>query len=419
MSRIHKQETETQYKSKISKVLENAPSYVKDFALHMNNGKRSTGTQARYLESVMEFISFEKDMIPDFSEIPVKEFPVEVFSALTVKDLNEYRAFLHDARFVTNSSMKRKFAAISVFYKYLNAEGLAKENPMLNFEVPAVNKHKIVKLDAEMSNRLLDGILNNNLYLVETDGGLKPMPISASNWKKRESLVLRNYAIVTTFLGTGLRISELVGLDMEDISLKNNCLTVITKGGDERDIYFGDQVASALKTYLYGIQTNELIEYCNGRAEGSADWCIKNAARFDHPVLTKEKYPEMGEEFYRAMSLLASSQTRKSRIRLMPAKNCSAVFITSRGQRVSERMVEFMVKEMVQTYLPDYDYKDVFSPHKLRSTCASRILSQTGDIALAAVQLNHADIRTTSNFYAELQKEKQKEKVKGLDMNNW
>lgn len=419
MSKVYKQEKENQYKSAISNLLENAPSYVKDFALHMNNGKRSLGTQRYYLDSVMAFISFEKDMIPEFSEIPIKEFPVEVFSVLTVKDINEYRTFLHEARFLTNSYIKTSLAPLSVFYKFLNSEGIVKENPMLNFEAPATNKHKIIKLDSELSNRLLDGILKNDMYLSETETGMKPLPIPEKIWTKREAFVLRNYAIVTTFLGTGLRVSELVGLDMEDINLKNNRLTVIAKGGDEREIYFGDQVAAALRTYLYGIQTDDIIEFCNSYVEGSADWCLKHSTTFNILSLAKEEYPDMDEDFYRAMVLLASSQTRKSRIMLSPAPNCHAVFISKRGQRVSERMVQIMVKEMVQTYLPDYDDKDLFSPHKLRSTCASRILTQTGDIALAAVQLNHANIQTTANFYAELQKEKQKDKIKELDINKW
>ena len=78
-----------------------------------------------------------------------------------------------------------------------------------------------------------------------------------------------------------------------------------------------------------------------------------------------------------------------------------------------------MIKEMVQTYLPEYDDKDKFSPHKLRATCATRILTQTGDIQLASTQLNHKGIAVTAAFYAELQKEQQKERVKKLDMNEW
>jgi integrase len=78
-----------------------------------------------------------------------------------------------------------------------------------------------------------------------------------------------------------------------------------------------------------------------------------------------------------------------------------------------------MIKEMVKTYLPEYDDKDRFSPHKLRATCATRILTQTGDIQLASTQLNHKGIAVTAAFYAELQKEQQKERVKNLDINKW
>ena len=83
------------------------------------------------------------------------------------------------------------------------------------------------------------------------------------------------------------------------------------------------------------------------------------------------------------------------------------------------KQVEKMIEEMVRTYLPDYTDKNKFSPHKLRATCATRILTQTGDIQLAATQMNHKGISVTAAYYAELQKEKQKEKIRQLDMSTW
>ena len=116
---------------------------------------------------------------------------------------------------------------------------------------------------------------------------------------------------------------------------------------------------------------------------------------------------------------MVSHYRRQGRDGYKPSKNCKAVFLSNRGTRLTVRMVELMLKEMVKTYLPDYDDKDIFSPHKLRATCATRILSQTGDIELASTQLNHKGVAVTAAFYAELQKEKRKDKIKNLEVNDW
>ncbi len=119
------------------------------------------------------------------------------------------------------------------------------------------------------------------------------------------------------------------------------------------------------------------------------------------------------------MIFITDSLRRQGREGLNPKKNCHAVFVSSRGTRMSVRMVEIMIKEMVKTYLPDYPDKDIFSPHKLRATCATRILSQTGDIQLAATQLNHKSTFVTSKYYAELPKEQQKQKFSKLEIDKW
>lgn len=371
MSREYKEETVKRYETQIERLLKTAPPYIRDFYEHIHNGKREITTQAAYIRDISAFLGYLKSAIPFFSETEICNLPEEIFEDLTVKDLNEYRAYLHDEIKISNSSIKKKFAAVSAFYKYMNSDGRIGNNPMRNFEQPAVNSHRIIKLNSEMSGRLLEGILNNRLYLEKTSDGEKLSPVPRSVFVRREPLVLRNYAICCLFLGSGLRVSELVGLDLSDINFNQNSLNIIAKGGNEVQVYFGDEVADALKNYIYG-----------------------------------KKRPD-------------KTSLRTGRDGFNPPKNEKAVFLSSRGTRMTVRMVEVMIKEAVKTYLPDYDDKELFSPHKLRATCATRILAQTGDIELASTQLNHKSIAVTAAFYAELQKEKQKEKIKNLDINDW
>ena len=419
MSKEYRDQQKRKYEEQIKKLLSDAPFYVSDFYDHMHNGKREITTQSAYIRDIINFIYYIMDTNPLFEDTKLKDFPIEVFDQLTVKDLNEYRFNLHSVKQITASSSKKKFAAISAFYKFAIAEGHITNNPMLNFELPAVNKKRIIKLDAAYSKQLLEGILRNDMYLAETVYGEKPLPIPERVFLKREPLVLRNYAICHLFLGAGLRVSELVGLDLSDINFKNGTLNIIQKGGDEIQVYFGEDVGRSLKTYIDGVlPPYELLnKYENG--DEVLAWCSDHLFSVDFEELLKVNFPNMEKEFYKDILLFASSMRRTGRPGLKPKKNCNAVFISSRGTRMTVRMVELMIKEMAKTYLPEYDDKELFSPHKLRATCATRILTQTGDIHLASTQLNHKGIGVTAAFYAELQKEKQRDKIRNLDMNDW
>ena len=417
MSVEYRDEQNRKAEDKIRRVLENAPSYMQGFYQHISGGTKEVLTQLYYVSDVVEFMKYEKEMVPSLAETDLKDFPMEMFTVFSVQDLNEYRDYLHRVRMITNASSKRYFSSLSVFYKYLNAIGFTEHNPMRFFSYPALNRHRIVRLDADLSSRLLTGVLANDKYLLE--GEDKPVVISIPETVqvKRDRLVLRNYAILRTFLGTGLRCSELVGLDLQDINFSRGCFTVVTKGGDENEVYFGEAVAEALKMYLDGTSLPSSLTEKYG--EDELEFCRKNAMAAGFARLVRDTYPEESESFYRDMEALASAMRRQGRSGLGPKKNCEAVFITTRGGRMTVRAVELMVKEMVRTYLPDYPDKDIFSPHKLRATCATRILSQTGNVQLASQQLNHKSVAVTARFYAELQKEQQKAQVQKLNVDEW
>lgn len=420
MSKEYREETTRRYEENVSKLLKSSPTFVSDFYEHMHNGKREITTQFAYIRDFILFLKYLKSTIPELIETDLKKFPLDILDQLNIKDLNEYRTFLHDKNKLTNSSIKKKFAAISAFYKYAISSSELKNNPMANFELPVINSHRIVKLDSELSNQLLEGILRNDKFLKDDGFGERPVPIPEEVALRRDKTVLRNYAICCLFLGTGLRVSELVGLDLSDISFRQNSINIIAKGGDEIQVFFGEDVSNALKTYIDGPSINYdkiLLQYSNARQ--AIDWCKANLNKPHLKEKLIENFPNQVDAFYKDIVLLANSMRRQGREGFVKDKNNKAVFLSTQGKRMTVRMVELMIKEMVKTYLPDYDDKAIFSPHKLRATCATRILMQTGDIQLASTQLNHKGVAVTAAFYAELQKEKQKDIVKKLDINNW
>lgn len=416
----YREENEKKIEKQINELISDAPYYIKDFYNHMHNGKREISTQLSYLRNIIDFLYYEKSAISEFKELQLSELPLTLFENLQLQDMNEYRTYLRTARQLANVTIRKHLASISAFYNYLNMMKLTENNPMRFLEAPAVNKKKIVRLDASLSTKLLSGILANDRYLIESESGDRIVDILPDVKIKRERLVLRNYAICCLFLGTGLRVSELVGLDISDINFRNNSVTVIVKGGDESTVYFGEEVAIALKAYINGIPLpDDLLSKYKYSGHAAFKWCQEHKLDTNFDDNFAEAFPDCDEETAKEIRKMRNLMLRQGRSDLIPKRGCDAVFITTRGTRMSVRSVELMVKEMVKTYLPEYDDKDKFSPHKFRSTCATRILAQTGDIQLASTQLNHKGIGVTAAFYAELQKEQHKEKIMKLDINEW
>ena len=148
----------------------------------------------------------------------------------------------------------------------------------------------------------------------------------------------RDLAIVTLLLGTGIRVSECVGLDVTDIDFNTNGIRVIRKGGSEMIVYFGDEVEKALKDYING--SRKLVN------------------------------PQEGHE--------------------------NALFYSTQRRRIGVKAVENLVKKYSRQVTP---LKKI-TPHKLRSTYGTTLYQETGDIYLVADVLGHKDVNTTRKHYA-------------------
>ena len=157
---------------------------------------------------------------------------------------------------------------------------------------------------------------------------------------------IRDMAILTLLLGTGIRVSECVGLNLDDVDFDNNAIRVIRKGGNEALVYFGDEVEKALLDYIQGPR--------------------------------KEVQTKSGHE--------------------------NALFISMNNTRITPRSVERLVKKYARLVTT---VKKI-TPHKLRSTFGTALYQETGDIYLVADTLGHKDVNTTKKHYAALDEERKR-----------
>lgn len=150
---------------------------------------------------------------------------------------------------------------------------------------------------------------------------------------------IRDVALLTLLLGTGIRVSECVGLDINDVDFDNCCIKIRRKGGYEAIVYFGEEVETAL------------LDYKEQR---------------EHMI------PAEGHE--------------------------NALFLSLQNRRMAVRSVENLVKKYTSRVTP---LKRI-TPHKLRSTYGTELYKETGDIYLVADVLGHKDVNTTRKHYANI-----------------
>ncbi len=206
------------------------PAPMSDFLEYMLSLKgRSPKTVSEYYLDLRTFyrflvIRFKLSSDTDnFEEIDINLITLDTLKKIKIMDLHAFIAFIDRERNNSNRTKARKIACIRSFFKYLySIVKLIPENPALDLETPKKNSRLPVALTLDESKGMLTSI-------------------SGSNEK-------RDYAIITLFLNCGLRLSELIGIDIDKI--KGDTLTVIGKGNKERTIYLNDVCVEAIENYL-------------------------------------------------------------------------------------------------------------------------------------------------------------------------
>ena len=318
---------------KLREFLKELPPYVKDY-FRAKEPTTSDKTRLSYAYDLRVFFRFLKESNPALKEKSICDISLADLSSLKPVDFEEFEEFLKayqtaDGRLETNSrvGIARKMSCLRSFYEYLCKRQLVPYNPVRMVDMPRVKEKAIIQLDPDEVVTLLDHIEN---YGNQLSG------VQLYHYNKQK---YRDLAIVTLLLGTGVRVSECVGLNISDIDFKNNGIRILRKGGNEMVVYFGAEVEQALKDYL-DLSRNGIT-------------------------------PLAGHE--------------------------DALFLSGQRKRISVDAVEKMVKK----YCSAVSVKTI-TPHKLRSTYGTALYRETGDIYLVADVLGHADVNTTKKHYARL-----------------
>lgn len=293
----------------------------------------SSRTRIAYAYDLGVFFNYIKDTNPAYADIEINHFSIDILNKITVDDIEEYLDYLKV--YSKNSSehtnrekgIKRKLSSLKSFYNYFFCNQIIEDNPAAKVRMPKLHESEIIRLDSDEVVRLLD----------EVESGDN---LTKSQKKYHDKTKLRDTALLTLLLGTGMRVSECVGIDINDVDFKNSGIKVRRKGGYEAIVYFGDEVEIALLNYL---------EYRN--------------------TIT----PVAGHE--------------------------NALFLSLQNKRISVRSVENLVKK----YSGLITTLKHITPHKLRSTYGTNLYKETGDIYLVADVLGHKDVNTTRKHYAAIE----------------
>ena len=228
---------------RLREVLSTLPPFCRDYFRAIDT-TTTTKTRISYAYDIRIFFQFLLDENPAFKDYKMTDFTVDVLDQIKALDLEEYQEYLkvYQAGDKTETNgergLKRKISALRSFYAYYYRREMIETNPTVLIDVPKIHDKSIIRLDTDEVALLLDYIEHCGDQLT----GQKRVYYE----KNKE----RDLAIVTLLLGTGIRVSECVGLDIEDVDFKNNGIKVTRKGGNEMVVYFGPEVEKALKRYL-------------------------------------------------------------------------------------------------------------------------------------------------------------------------
>ena len=207
-----------------------APALIRDFLVyHETIQGHSCRTIDEYfldLRSFFRYIKQKKNLISKdvpFDSIMIDDVDLSLVHSITLSDVYDFMSFLSQDRSLTATSRARKVATIRSFYKYLtNKAKLLRENPVQDLDSPRLRKSLPRYLNLDESIELLDSVAGKNSS--------------------------RDYCILTLFLNCGLRISELVGLNVTDV--RGDQLRVLGKGNKERMLYLNEACQQALQDWI-------------------------------------------------------------------------------------------------------------------------------------------------------------------------
>lgn len=330
------EQKETDYTLQLRQLLTELPPYVKDY-FRAIEPKTSAKTRISYAYDLQVFFRFLTEVNPVLSDRNLSEITLSDINLLASADIEEYQEYLkyyesgNGEQKNGASSIARKMSSLRSFLNYYYKKELLVKNVAMQVDMPKLHDKAIIRLEPDEVAIMLDNI---ETYENQLAG------------KRREFFLktkIRDIAIITLFLGTGIRVSECVGLDLNDVNFRENSIRIIRKGGNESVLYFGVEVEKALLDYIEGPRT----------------------------VIVKQAVPDEAD----------------------------ALFFSLQKKRISVHAVENLVEKYAKAFVP----QKKITPHKLRSTFGTNLYQETGDIYLVADVLGHSDVGTTKKHYAAIE----------------
>ncbi len=316
-----------EYKKKLAELKAELPLYVAPY-LEDKELTVQISSVVAYAYDLLTFFHYLVEKNPLCHDMAVRDIPIEILEQLTFSDINEYQLYLKLSENHQNEEkgIARRMTPLRGFFSYAYIHGDLKQNPT----VGAANRKKkikdaIVRMDSEEVEDFLTSVKNTDIA-------------SERQRKFCQKAQMRDIAICTLLLYTGIRVSECVGIDLDDLNFTSNAVRIVRKGGSSSVVYFNETVAGVLQDYIQ-----------------------------------KERALLLGDD-----------------------SDEKALFLSSRKQRMCVKAVENVVKKYAKESVP---LKKI-TPHKLRSTFGTSLYQSTGDIYLVADVLGHKDVNTTSQNYS-------------------
>lgn len=304
--------------------LKTLPSLVREFASYkaviQNSSEKTISEYLLDLRTFFRFLEARSQGVPpeaeEFEQIDISNIDLEYIKNITTEDIYEFLMYADSIRGNMSAAKARKLSAIKGFFKYLHVKRMMiDENPAINIEAPKKKQALPKFLSMDESLLLLEAVKNDLQSKSRT----------------------RDYAIITLFLNCGMRVSELVGIDMNDVDRDFRSLTVTGKGNKQRIIYLNSACREALSDY----------------------------------------YTErVGQKHVSA--------------------NSPALFLSNRESRISVKTVQWLVYKYLE--MAGLESKH-YSVHKLRHTAAT-LMYQTGNVDVRVLKdiLGHEQLNTTQIY---------------------
>ena len=325
---------------KVNELVKQLPDFAGKFFRDLKSKGMSERTRLEYAYDMKRFFDFISNQ-SGFKNVSLNGLKAaDVLDVLTYDDIQEYLDTLNTHTVIDRygnqkevlsspSSRARKISSLRSFYRFYFRTGEIKNNLSDLMDLPKIPDKNIVTMDRSQVQRILAAVN-------DTAG------MSEGEILRHSKIIKRDYAIMMLFFGTGIRVSELVGIDLSDIDFYNASLLITRKGGDEDEVYFGSEVQQALEDYV------------------SAEREI-----------------------------------------LLAGKEDPALFISMQHRRMTVRSVQLMIKG----YAEKAGLNMKVTPHALRRTFGTNLYEQTSDIYLVADDLHHSSVETTRKHYASMSKD--------------